>query len=361
MRSFEFGRSWMVFDLLEAARTDTAFADLYHQRARELATTLLADAPKFQVEIASLMARVRAAVDARDWQQVGEAVRAAPRGSLEMLEGYYGLLSSFDGQEDDAQRQLAMCLEALEIYPLDAQLLCAMGTYLQAQNQLKLAIRAFDTAVKFGKVNLQTWHLVDIEQVAVAYLSLTLQLDGQPGPACEVLEQGLERFPAAIRLRRQLVDLHIKHARTEKAIEAAEPLLGQEPERAMLCDAIRGACHAARQHWTPALARLQGAYLAGCEDPICLRWLSVVLLSIGQVAAAELIVRHWLNREPGNAEARAYLDVIAREAEPPNMASSPEEGAPRSEQWHRLDPGTSTLDVIPPHSPILTQVLSLGQ
>ena len=66
----------MVFDLLEAARTDTAFADLYHQRARELATTLLADAPEFQVEIASLMARVRAAVDARDWQQVGEAVRA---------------------------------------------------------------------------------------------------------------------------------------------------------------------------------------------------------------------------------------------------------------------------------------------
>src|SRR5512138_330277 len=76
MRSFEFGRSWMVFDLLEVARTDTAFADLYHQRARELATTLLADAPEFQVEIASLMARVRAAVDARDWQRVGEAVRA---------------------------------------------------------------------------------------------------------------------------------------------------------------------------------------------------------------------------------------------------------------------------------------------
>ncbi len=76
MRSFEFGRSWIVADLLDVARADTAFADLYHQRARELASRLLAETPELRVEIASLMARVRAAVDARDWQQLGEAARA---------------------------------------------------------------------------------------------------------------------------------------------------------------------------------------------------------------------------------------------------------------------------------------------
>jgi tetratricopeptide (TPR) repeat protein len=315
--------------------------------------------------VAVLLAMGEAASDLNDRamarQAFGEAVRAASRGSLEMLEGYYGLLSSFDGEQGDAQRQLAMCLEALEIYPLDAQLLCAMGTYLQAQNQLTLAIRAFDTAVKFGRVNSQTWHLVDIDQVAVAYLSLTLQLDGQADRACEVLEQGLVRFPTATRLRRQLVDLHIKHGRVEKAIEAVEALSGEEPQRAMLRDAIRGACHAARQHWTPALAHLQGAYLAGCEDTICLRWLSVVLLSTGQMAAAEPIVRHWLNREPENAEARAYLGAIVRESEPAGSAAPSEEGTTRSEQWHRIDPGMSTLDVISPPIPVITQVSSLGQ
>ena len=181
--------------------------------------------------VAALLAMGEAASDLDDRpmarQAFAEAVRAAPKGSLEMLEGYYGLLSSFDGQEGDAQRQLAMCLEALEIYPLDAQLLCAMGTYLQAQNQLKLAIRAFDTAVKYGHVNLQTWHLADIEQVAVAYLSLTLQLDGQADLAREVLEQGLARFPEAMRLRRQLVDLHVKHGRAEEAIDVAAAMPGE--------------------------------------------------------------------------------------------------------------------------------------
>lgn len=76
MRSFEFGRSWTVADLLEVARADTAYADLYHQRARALAGSLLAETPGFPVEVAAMMARVRAAVDERDWQRLGEAAGA---------------------------------------------------------------------------------------------------------------------------------------------------------------------------------------------------------------------------------------------------------------------------------------------
>jgi tetratricopeptide (TPR) repeat protein len=314
--------------------------------------------------VSALLAMGEAASDLEDHalarQAFAEAVRAAPKGSLEMLEGYYGLLASFDGQRDDSQRQLAVCMEALETYPLDAQLLCAMGTYLQAQNQLTLAIRAFDTAVKYGQVNLQTWHLADIDEVAVAYLSLTLQLDGQSDRARQVLEQGLTRFPTAMRLRRQLVELHIKHSRAEEAIATSEAMHTEEPQRVLLRDAIRGACLAAQQDWTPALAHLQSAYLGGCEDTICLRWLSVVLLSTGQTAAAEPVVRHWLNREPDSAEARAYLDALIEQPDTAGSEPVVTGPSPPSTQWHRLDPGTSSLDVIPAPIPVISQI-SLGE
>lgn len=75
MRSAELGRTWMVADLLEVARADTAYADLYQERARELAATLLAE-PGFRAEVAGLMTRVRTAVDERDWQRLGEAAGA---------------------------------------------------------------------------------------------------------------------------------------------------------------------------------------------------------------------------------------------------------------------------------------------
>jgi hypothetical protein len=66
----------MVADLLEVARADTAHAELYQERARELAGAVLAETPGFGAEVASLMGRVRAAVDERDWQRLGEAAGA---------------------------------------------------------------------------------------------------------------------------------------------------------------------------------------------------------------------------------------------------------------------------------------------
>jgi hypothetical protein len=87
-----------------------------------------------------------------------------------------------------------------------------------------------------------------------------------------------------------------------------------------------------------------------------------VLLSTGQMAAAEPVVRHWLNREPDNTEARAYLDALA---EQPNLARSEpsivQGSSPPSTEWHRMDPGTSSLDVIPPPIPVITQISSWGQ
>lgn len=307
----------------------------------------------------ALLAMGEAALDLEDWalarQAFSEAVRTAPKGSLELLEGYYGLLASLEGEPSDAPRRLPTCLEALEAFPFDAQLLCMMGTYLQSQNHLDLAIRAFETAVRYGQVNLETWHLTEIDRLAVAYLSLALQLKGDWDRARQVVEEGLGRFPDSVRLRRQLVQLHIQAGRTEEALAAAQGLPCEPARKGLLEQAIRGACRAATQDWTPALAYLQSAYVAGCEDPICLRWLAVVLLSTGQLESVEPVLRRWQRVEPNNAEVRMYLNALCQQA-PEAQTPAPEQpSAASADQWHRIDPGTSSLHTSCWPSPIVTQ------
>ena len=238
-----------------------------------------------------------------------QAVRTAERGSTEMLSAYYGLLTTFDNDPDGRDRQLAVCLEALQIYPLDAQLLCAMGSYLQARKRLDLAARAFDTALGHGKVDPQTWHLRQIGEVAAVCLNLTLQLMGKDDEARRVLETALKRHESSARIRRHLIDLHVKQGRGEDAVSLAETLPMEPPQRELMCDAVRGACKAAAGEWLAALGYLQSAYVAGCHDPFCLRWLSITLLSNGQTEAAEPILNEWRQLEPNNVELQAYLEA----------------------------------------------------
>ena len=61
--------------LLETARTDTAFADLYLRRARALLAAVVAEPDYLELKAmrsraAMLHARIRDALDAEDWQQV---------------------------------------------------------------------------------------------------------------------------------------------------------------------------------------------------------------------------------------------------------------------------------------------------
>jgi tetratricopeptide (TPR) repeat protein len=292
-----------------------------------------------------LLATGEAAADLRDWplarQAYSEVVRISPRGSLAMLQGYYGILASFEDQPGDCQRQLAVCLEALEVFPLDAQLLCAMGTYLQAQDRLDLAIRTFQIAIDYGRIELETWHPADIDQVAAVHLALAIQLKGEHDRARGVLDAALARCPGSKQVRRRLVELHIKLGRTEDAVAAVAELAGELSRQEPLLDAVRGACHAVRREWTSALAFLQSAYLAGCEDPICLRGLAVVLLSTGQVAAAQPVLRRWASVEPGNAEVRAYLDASRQ---PPDLEGNIDETV-ASDAWYRIDPATPRPDI----------------
>lgn len=287
-----------------------------------------------------------------------QAVRHAPRGSTEMLEAYYGLLSTFDGDQRERERQVAICLEALEIYPLDAQLLSAMGSYLHSQNRPDLAARAFETAVSYGRVDPRTWHLSEIAEMTVSFLALTLQTQGKDDDALRVLEEALARHDGSTRIRRRLIDLHIKHGRCESAVRVSEAMAMDHDQREPFRNAIRGASKAAGQDWLAALGLLQSAYLAGCRDPLCLKWLSVTLLSNGQHQAARPVLHEWLQLEPNNAEVRAYLKALSGECGERAPAATRQAVESDQSRRIRIDPGTMVTDAAPSRMPIIHQALS---
>lgn len=266
------------------------------------------------------------------------AVAAAEPKSAEMLEAYYGVLSSLDGQPDARSQQLSVCVEALEHFPLDIQLLCAMGGYLQQLGRRDLATRAYQTASEYGLVHPQTWHLSNIQEVAVMCYSLSLQLDGKDEAARQALEAALARQGESVTLRRQLIELHVKHGRRAEALAQLEhlPLDAQQSE--LLQGALRGALLAAEKNWIPARSYLQAAYDGGCRDPLTLRWLSITLLSLECADEARRVLGEWQKREPGNVEPGQFL-AAAADMVTGETSRQPVSGASAPARQFRVDGG----------------------
>ena len=287
------------------------------------------------------------------------AVGQAPHGSLEMREAYYGLLSTLEDGSVPNKRRLAICLESLGVFPLDAQLLLAMGSYVQAENRSEMAARSFEAALHHGQVDMQTWHLVELAEMAANCLSVSLQLQQREDQAVAVLEDALRRTPDSQRLLRRLVELYVKRGEEEAALAAAGRLAVPAEHAAALFDAVRGAVKAARQEWDAALPELLGAYQRGCCDPLCLRPLTVTLLARHQFEPAAAVLAQWQQREPGNPEVQAYLEAVhRRRQEVGASADTPSSVSPgATEQRHlRLDPG---VDGLPPAPvPIISQFTS---
>ena len=286
-----------------------------------------------------------------DFAGAGECFRRAmalaPRGSTEMLEAYYGLLTLGEHQPAERELQVKHCLEALEVFPFDGQLLCAMGGYMQSSGRLDLATRAYRAAVRHGQINLETWHVAAVGELAITCLSLTLELLGEDDEVLSLLEEALTADPQSVRLRRRLIELHVKHDRRQEALDQAA-LLPVDPaapgQRDALRSTIRGACLAAQKNWVAARAYLQTAYDAGCRDLLCLRWLGVTLFASDDLTAAEPVLRQWLVQAPGNTEVQKYLDAIASRRR--SSATAPVDAAAVStplapERRLRLDPQAS--------------------
>lgn len=134
-------------------------------------------------------------------QHYRRAQELALANSTEMLEAYYGLLTCLSGP-DSVMEQIQLCLAALEQFPLDAQLLCALGGYLQSTNRIELAIRSFSVAAEHGQVNSLLWHLPDIREISIGCMAQLLHQNNQPEAALLALDQGLARYPHSLRLQR---------------------------------------------------------------------------------------------------------------------------------------------------------------
>jgi hypothetical protein len=243
-----------------------------------------------------------------------QAIAMSARGSTEMLSAYYGLLTSFPSGAAPGNDQLEVCIEALEVFPYDAQLLCALGSYLQAQGQASLAQRSYRAAHQFGQVDPETWHIAAIGEVAAICLSLALQLSGDDHEAARVLDEARARYPRSSRLGRRRLELYVKHGHTAEALDLVPLVQADAHDQDLLRDAVRGACLASQQNWISAIGYLQAAYSAGCRDAVCLRWYAISLFSTGQKEAAAGVMADWAKVEPNCGELAGYQAALANDA-----------------------------------------------
>ena len=179
-----------------------------------------------------------------------------------MLDAYYGLLTSLGATDAERGEQLNLCIEALEVFPMDAQLLCALGGYLQAQGNLPLASQAYHTAYKFGQVNPFVWHVGDIRDVAAVCHSLTLQLCQQPDAAVQFLESALGDHSDSTRMRRRLIEIFIQQGDRNSALSHVGALAGFHASPGGLAQRSSRTCFAVQQNLIAAKAYLNAGYCA---------------------------------------------------------------------------------------------------
>ena len=65
------------------------------------------------------------------------------------------------------------------------------GGLHDSAGRMDLACRAYRAAVRHGQINLETWHVSALGEVAVTCLSLTLELLGEDAEAKDLLIEAL--------------------------------------------------------------------------------------------------------------------------------------------------------------------------
>jgi len=159
-------------------------------------------------------------------EMLRRAAEISPPRSAHRLEAFYGLLTTFDENPDLHASQLTACLDSLQDFAFDVQLLLALGNYMLVRERLDLAIRAFEAAVRFGRITPTVWHLCEVQEIAAVCLGLALQARQRDDEARSVLETALAARPDSLRLLHQLYDLYRKQGKSAEALALAERLDG---------------------------------------------------------------------------------------------------------------------------------------
>ncbi|MDR1053673.1 MAG: hypothetical protein LBL39_05810, partial [Planctomycetaceae bacterium] len=197
------------------------------------------------------------------------------------LEAYYLFWETtlFSPIADDPLTR--MLVNALDLFPVDMQLLLFMGQHLQKQKRFDLALRTYDTAFKYGRISLDVWHRLRIVEITVVCTAFVKHLRGENEEAIAILEANLNNVIDIAEYARHLLNLYISELCETKARELAALLFGGE-QLDLMRDTITGACHGSAGRWREALFTLERAYQGGCRDQLCSRWYSLALIAAGQ-------------------------------------------------------------------------------
>jgi tetratricopeptide (TPR) repeat protein len=284
--------------------------------------------------------------NAQSVQFFRQSLLSSTPGSLDMLEAYYGLLATLDNDPRNRPEQLATCLKALEVFPLDSQLLCAMGGYLQSQGRLDLAVRAYQTAHQYGEVQPESWHLDEIREIAICCHALALQLQENSEAARCVLEAGARDCKWSLRIHKHLIDLYLKLGLKAESLNQVKELPATWRNLDAYRNAVRGACLAHDRNWATARGYLESSYQVDPREPLCLRWLTMTLVALGDHASARMIATQWRSVEPMNLELRGFMQLLNLDehlsVERDAIPASDAKALPQVESTNvRLDPAAS--------------------
>ncbi len=258
-------------------------------------------------------------------QHYQRALQLAEPSSAAMLEAYYGLLTCFDGRSDHRNSQLQLCMQAVEVFPLDAQLLCALGGYLQSLGHVELALRSYELAFRHGQIQSQIWHLPDIREIAATCRAIVQQQLGQDEEARAGLAEARREYPGSLRLCRQALELAVKDGRLEEAAAILDDLPRGAAQLDSLRSAAKGACLAARGNWSAARSYLDASFAAGCRERLCLRWLVETALQQNDRAVASTALAAWEQAEGLTTEVVEWRNRLRSEAVSP-AANEPRPG-----------------------------------
>jgi tetratricopeptide (TPR) repeat protein len=227
------------------------------------------------------------------------------------LEGYYLFWETtlFSPIADDPMTR--MLVNALDLFPVDMQLLLFMGQHLQKQKRFDLALRTYETAIQHGRISLDVWHRLRIIEIIIVCTAFVKHLRGENDEAIAILEANLDNVIDIAEYTRHLLNLYIAELHETKARELVSILIGGE-QLDLLRDAITGACHGSAGRWNEALFTLEKAYQNGCRDQLCLRWFSLALVSAGRNDDAVRVIEEWIQLTPNNNEARLFLQAASQ-------------------------------------------------
>ncbi len=243
----------------------------------------------------------------RSIQQYRQALEMAGAESLEQLEAFYGLLTGLDGSPEHRAAQIEICLQALEVFPLDAHLLCAMGGYLQWQGKTELAMRSYGLAFQHGKIESRLWHLPEIRPLAAVTQAMTLFAQDEVNRAEEVLRQALAQYPESSRLMRQLIEILSEQGRREEALELVDRMPPDQTNREVFRTAVQGVCLAVGGNWIAAKAFLETARKSGFKQSLAYRWLIKAWLKLERHEDAERTALEWRDAVGNVAEVQRWI------------------------------------------------------